>query len=371
MTTPLAYRKEFAFNAICPYFTMFPLEYPLGIIRKHIRDAKVILDPFCGRGTTIYAARRLRIPSYGLDSSPIAATIARAKLSRASLEEVLALCETLLAKKPRKVPSAAFFRRAYSKRTLVEICSLREGLLAEPSVSGAAAILRAAALGCLHGPLIKGDGVPSYFSNQMPRTFASKPEYSLRFWREKDLFPPAVSVVDVLRKKLSRISDLNSEPVGAARNVKCLDARKARSFRDIPNVSLTITSPPYYGMRTYVQDQWLRMWFLGGDDEIDYECKDQLAHTGHDIFVSELARVWRNVHAHSTDEAHLYVRFGSLPSAKSDAKKLLRDSLEEAGGWRLKSVRSAASSAAGKRQANYMGAESEAADEFDFHAVVA
>lgn len=112
------------------------------------------------------------------------------------------------------------------------------------------------------------------------------------------------------------------------------------------------------------------MWFLGGDEEISYECEDQLTHTGHKIFVSDLAKVWRNVHSHSTDGAHLYVRFGSLPSAKSDAKKILRDSLEEAGGWRLKSIRNAASSAAGKRQANYMGAESEAADEFDFHAVV-
>ena len=54
----LSYKKEFAFNAICPYYTMFPLEYPLRIIRKH-RDSKgVVLDPFCGRGTTIYAARK-------------------------------------------------------------------------------------------------------------------------------------------------------------------------------------------------------------------------------------------------------------------------------------------------------------------------
>jgi DNA modification methylase len=55
MSIRLAYSKDFAFNAICPYYTMFPLEYPMRIIRKHKSANPVILDPFCGRGTTIYA----------------------------------------------------------------------------------------------------------------------------------------------------------------------------------------------------------------------------------------------------------------------------------------------------------------------------
>ena len=33
---------------------------------------------------------------------------------------------------------------------------------------------------------------------------------------------------------------------------------------------LIVTSPPYYGLRTYVSDQWLRNWFLGGADRVDY-----------------------------------------------------------------------------------------------------
>jgi hypothetical protein len=68
------------------------------------------------------------------------------------------------------------------------------------------------------------------------------------------------------------------------------------------------------------------------------------------------------------DEAHLYVRFGSIPSAKSDARKLLKASLEEAGSWKLISVRNGQTSHFGKRQADYMGSESDPATEFDFHA---
>ena len=369
MTRALAYDKTYAFNAICPYYTMFPLEYPLHIIREHKGDASVILDPFCGRGTTIYAARKLGLKSYGFDTSPIAAAIARAKLASASLEDVIALGQKLVAKQPKRIPETAFFRRAFSKTTLHELCSLREGLLHEKKSSDALAILRAAALGCLYGPRVKGVSTPSYFSNQMPRTFASKPDYSVRFWRERELFPPKVAVMDVIRKKLERISDLDSDAHGRTRNIRCSDARKSKTFAGIPPSGLTITSPPYYGMRTYVQDQWLRMWFMGGPEEIEYDSPDQLCHTGHYAFIADLAKVWRNVGKHSIDGAHLYVRFGTLPSAKSDAQHLLKGSLEEAGGWRLVSVRNAMTAHAGKRQADQMGMSSDPAEEFDFHAV--
>jgi hypothetical protein len=371
MTASLSYHKEYAFNAICPYYTMFPLEYPLRLIRRHKADASIVLDPFCGRGTTLYAARKLGLTAYGCDSSPIAAAIAQAKLASATIEEVVELGRTLVEKTPKAIPDTPFFKRAFAKNALKQICSLREGLLDEERPTHASAILRAAALGCLHGPLLKGDGIPSYFSNQMPRTFASKPDYSLRFWKKKDLFPPSVDVMDVIEKKLLRISDLDSEAGGRLSNVKCADSRLRSSFRNVGKASLTITSPPYYGMRTYIQDQWLRMWFVGGETEIDYETCDQLSHSSHSAFVTDLAKVWKNVHKHSIRGAHLYVRFGRLPSAKSDAKELMLNSLEEAAGWRLVSVRNASTADAGKRQANQMVRDSEPLEEFDFHAIKA
>jgi hypothetical protein len=174
----------------------------------------------------------------------------------------------------------------------------------------------------------------------------------------------------VIKKKLERISDLESDAHGRTRNIKCSDARKAKTFAGLPELALTITSPPYYGMRTYVQDQWLRMWFMGGDEEIDYDSPAQLCHTGHDAFIADLAKVWKNVRKHSIEGAHLYVRFGTLPSAKSDAKYLLNSSLEEAGSWDLISVRNAQTAKAGKRQADQMGRESEPSEEYDFHAIL-
>jgi DNA modification methylase len=80
MSRKLAYEPRYALNAICPYFTMFPLEYPLRVLKKHRVDMPVVMDPFCGRGTTLFAARTLGLASRGIDSSPVAVAIARAKL---------------------------------------------------------------------------------------------------------------------------------------------------------------------------------------------------------------------------------------------------------------------------------------------------
>jgi hypothetical protein len=69
-----------ALNAICPYFTMFPLQFPLAVIRRSARARELVFDPFCGRGTTNFAARLLGMPTFGIDSSLIAVAATSAKL---------------------------------------------------------------------------------------------------------------------------------------------------------------------------------------------------------------------------------------------------------------------------------------------------
>jgi hypothetical protein len=366
----MAYRKENALNAICPYFTMFPLEYPIRILKQHKHQSPIVLDPFCGRGTTLFAARSLGLQSWGIDSSPVAVAIAKAKLSRCSPEKVLSLAKRLIDETaPKHVPRTQFFRSAFRLRTLTQLCALREGLLTQRSDSDAAAILRAAAIGCLHGPMSKNISEAGYFSNQMPRTYASKPGYAVRYWRKHQLSAPKVDVLPVLKRKISRFGNLTAVSSGSFRRIILGDSQTESIYRRIPRkTDLVVTSPPYYGMRTYVQDQWLRNWFLGGPEEIDYSHGVQLEHTGQQTFVECLGKVWANIARSETDDLHMYVRFGIIPSAKADAKKLFRSSMEESRvAWKEISVRSAQTASIGKRQAGQMKASSEPALEFDFH----
>jgi hypothetical protein len=371
MYSSLSYDPKYALNAICPYFTMFPLEFPLKVLRKFKSQSPIVFDPFCGRGTTIYAARTLGLDAWGFDTSPIAIAIAKAKLSSARLKDIIALARHYLEIEPSHVPQNEFFRRAYTPTVLRNLCSLREGLLRVRNERSETALLRAACLGCLHGPLSKTKEGAGYFSNQMPRTFSTKPDYSIKYWKENTLYAPRINVIKVLTRKLSRIEDLDSEIEGSHEQVINLNSCKARSYKSIPkDVGVVVTSPPYYGMTTYIQDQWLRMWFLGGPDYVDYETKDQIHHGSVDTFIKDLASVWSNLYSSEADDLDMFIRFGTLPSTEQDAKTVLHSSLEEAGGFRVAYTQNASGADQGRRQANgQMNVESQPDDEYDFHVV--
>jgi hypothetical protein len=135
----------------------------------------------------------------------------------------------------------------------------------------------------LHGPLSKSPDQRGYFSNQMPRTFASKPDYSVKFWKERGLKPVATDVMAVIERRVERL-ELDTLPAchGNSR-LSAADARLEKGYSHMPShIDLVITSPPYYGMRTYIADQWLRNWFLGGRPEVPYResCLDNNGRTG-------------------------------------------------------------------------------------------
>lgn len=371
-TMALAYQKENALNAICPYFTMFPLEYPNSILKKHVKANPTILDPFCGRGTTLFAARKFNLNAWGIDSSPVAIAIAKAKLASCESSDPLLLAEKLISENLTvEIPETPFFTHAFHRDTLRDVCALREGLLSLQEESDASVILRAATIGCLHGPLSKHIENASYFSNQMPRTYASKPDYAVKFWQTKKLTAPKINVLGVLNRKIERIVGLNTPVNGHFSNVIHGDSQSIKTFQSInTSPSIVITSPPYYGMRTYVQDQWLRHWFLGGSSVIDYSSGVQLNHGGKTAFSESLGSVWNNIARASQDSEslHMYIRFGIIPSAKVDAKEILKNSLDFSGiNWKIVSTRSAKSADSGLRQADQMKTKSSAAIEFDFH----
>lgn len=370
MPRSIAYERENALNAICPYFTMFPLEYPLGVLKQYRKAIPVVMDPFCGRGTTLFAARKLGLAARGIDSSPIAVAIARAKLAAVDTVQVLELAKQYMEEHARvAVPDNSFFRAAFHPSVLLNVCAIREGLLRVRGETDTTVILRAAMLGCLHGPTSKTPERRSYFSNQMPRTFSSKPDYSVRYWIEKQLVAPDVDVIRVLERKLMRLDSPQLPQTGVFTDARRGDSRLAASLppacRDF---SVVVTSPPYYGMRTYVEDQWLRNWFLGGADHVIYGKSTQLQHAGFESFAVSLGKVWKNMARTTAEDLDMHIRFGIIPSAKVDAKALVRASLEASGvRWAEVSVRSAKTAASGKRQADHMAAGSAAAREYDFH----
>jgi len=354
-------------NAVCPYYTMFPLEFPLKRL-TWAREGEWVLDPFCGRGTTMFAARLRGLACAGIDSNPVAAAITAAKLTDTTPERIIELARTVLggARDPADVPEGAFWRMCFYPETLRDMCVFREHFLRSCGTDEEVA-LRALMLGILHGP--KHKTAPTYFSNQMPRTYATKPDAAIRFWKKHRLAkPPTVDVFDAISRRAHHT--FASLPPAVKGEVHLGDARRAhRLLWPGRRFSWVITSPPYFGMRTHRPDQWLRNWFLGGEARVDYAQEGQLAHHA-DKFADELAAVWRAVARRCTPGAHLVVRFGHLPSIPVNARDLLRSSLARADvGWRVTRWVNAGSSSNGKRQSQQFGrCTKDAACELDAYA---
>lgn len=347
-------------NAVCPYYTMFPLDFPLQQLAAH-PGATRVLDPFCGRGTTLYAARLAGLPSVGIDINPVAAAIAQAKLVRVTPGAVVRLARQILDGGMRgEVPKSEFWQWCYERETLRELVALREAL--QETTTATAAMLRAILLGILHGP--RNKNLPSYLSNQMPRTYASKPTYAVKFWKQRGMRPVRVHALEVIERRAKRL--LDGAPLASGGRVYLGDSIKTlESLRQ--RFDLVVTSPPYYGMRTYVADQWLRSWFLGGPAEVPYGTQGQIARQpNQEAFTQALAEVWAATARRCRRGARLAIRFGALPSARTDPEMLLLDSLKKArAGWIVKEVRQAGTPPKKTRQAEQFGKAGSAINEID------
>ena len=184
------------------------------------------------------------------------------------------------------------------------------------------------ALGALHGEMDKS---PNYFSNQMPRTISPKPGYSLNYWRERNLWPCKRDVFQILRKRAEfRLTDSRPNLRG---RVVLLDARKAA--RGFPahkgKIKAIITSPPYFDVTNYEEDQWLRLWFLGFEVRPAYRqfSKDD-RHRGKRLYWKFLQEVWKGLVPLVRRDAVLVCHIGANGIDPGQIRKSLLGTIQSA-----------------------------------------
>src|SRR4029453_3610754 len=88
MSVPIANLAQISrtdrWAALGPYYAMFPVEFAFRTILAHSKKDDGVLDPFCGRGTTIYAAAALARKGFGVEINPVGWIYGKTKLCPAS-----------------------------------------------------------------------------------------------------------------------------------------------------------------------------------------------------------------------------------------------------------------------------------------------
>lgn len=187
----------------------------------------------------------------------------------------------------------------------------------------------------------------------MPRTISTMPDYSIRWWGANGSVPPERDAFEVLRRMCEfRLSNASPELRGT---VRMKDARKAaQAFPKLwGNVRLIVTSPPYLDTTNYQEDQWLRLWFLGGPPR-------PIRHTGSDDrrrsnekYWKFLAEAWSGCERLLASRSVLVVRIGGTTLRKEQLFSGVRTSLRSAlEGFGVRPIHSGVTTEIRNRQTN-------------------
>ena len=250
---------------LCPYFAMFPEAFVEKWVGEITKPGDVILDPFCGRGTTPFQSLLMEREALASDVNPVAYCVTKAK-TNAPLASSVRKRITDLEKQfdyqswegqRQKLPE--FFHFAYHPHTLRQLLFIRSRLKWEKSATDC--MIAVLILGSLHGESQKSK---SYLSNQMPRTISTKPAYSVRYWQMHNSLAPERDAFELIRDRIT--FRYESDPPEKNGLILKTDMRELpRLVNDFKKpIKCVITSPPYLDVTNFEEDQWLRLWFLGG-----------------------------------------------------------------------------------------------------------
>jgi hypothetical protein len=317
---------------------MFPEEFVARHVQEFTSPGDVVFDPFCGRGTTVFESLLQDRAAAGSDVNPVAACISGAKADPPDLDSALTRLQGLedayKELHPELGPQDEFFRSCFHRATLAQIQFLRNTLAWRRS--GVDRFIAAVVLGCLHGESNKS---PNYLSNQMPRTISTKPLSSVRWWAERDLIAPKRDVFEIVRKWIIyRLCDVYPSRRGM---VALKDARQACiAFPDLrQRVDLVVTSPPYLDTTNYREDQWLRLWFLGGPNT-PTRLKSDDRYRSEEPYWNFLVEAWRGFAGLMKSGAVIVIRIGGRRLDKEELPdKLLRSLIEGMRGFGVVQLR--------------------------------
>lgn len=320
-------------HALCPYFAMFPPAFARENILAYTKPGELVLDGFSGRGTTLLEALLNDRQALAADINPVAYCVTAAKGSRPNAPRILDLIDrledgydraSLLRLEVAREALPDFFRRAFAPETLRQLLFLRGRLRwqNDPDERFVMALL----LGHLHG---ESERSSFFCSNQMPHSISTKPTYSLRYWRENELYPPRRDVFDLLHDRAYYRLE-HGTPKRTGYTVRC-DVRRlggsARRFR--AQVAAAITSPPYLDTTRFEEDQWLRLWMLGGPPRpTHFKVSRDDRHDNAAMYWSFLEAAWRGIAPLLRPSAVLVCRLGARGLDPDALRNGFRTSIE-------------------------------------------
>ena len=234
-------------HGLHPYLGKFPPQLAEALIRRHCPEDGLVLDPFCGSGTTLVEAIGLARDAVGCDISAFNALLSHEKTRlhdaaeiAAGLEATLARAEALAGDAAGDVP--AYLAEWYGEEARRELLAYRSAIEPGSAWSGLASLVLTRA--ARSARLVRHDALDG------ARTPVRAP-----YWchKHRRTCLPTVGALRFLRRyshdiagRVAAFGALRPGGVGAA--VHHLDVRDLQLERP---ADALVTSPPYVGVIDY------------------------------------------------------------------------------------------------------------------------
>lgn len=250
------------------YRACFKPQLPRFFIQLLTRKGDVVYDPFSGRGTTVIEAGLLGRSVIANDANPLSRIMTEPRFfppDLASVEKRLALIPGTEEK------SDIDLSMFYHPDTEKEIVALRSYLLGKKEGHRDDMTDRWIAMVATNRLTGHSKGFFSVYT--LPPNQAVSQKSQKRINQKRRQVPEYRDTRQVILSKtkslLRTLSDEERRNLARAGKGARLLSADARNTKEVPDdsVQLTITSPPFLDIVQYREDNWLRCWFNGLDED--------------------------------------------------------------------------------------------------------
>jgi hypothetical protein len=309
----------------------FVLSYPPHLVRTYLKQFGVnqnqlVLDPFCGTGTTLVECKKLGIPSVGLEANPVVHFAASTKLAwRVDPEALLRHAQEIARRVQNRLFQDAFSAETISRENLLKFSPEQEAVVITDSISPLP----------LHKVLILLEEIDRERDNPFwaheRLALAKQTVYAfsnLRFGPEVGVSTKKKTDAPVMEVWLESIKGMSVDLRGIPRGVDTpafvhlADARQIEDTLEAESVDAVITSPPYPNEKDYSRTTRLESVLLGFLGE-----RSHLKSHKSRMIVSNT----RNVYKGDTDE--VYVAQNARVQELADTIERTRLELEKTSGF--------------------------------------
>lgn len=316
-------------SGLGPYYAMFPKEFAFKVVENYSKPGDAIIDPFAGRASSVYAAAAMERSGVGIEINPVGWLYGFVKLKPAlkvnvvkRIKKIGDVAGSIEQQKLDVLPE--FFHFCYSPNVLRYLLAAREELCWKDSIVDAT--LMAIILVHLHGRREQS------LSNQMRQGKSMSPDYSVNWWKKKQLTPPEIDPVEFLLQRLQwryakGIPNLENGKVILGDSTSLISKLTKKVAGGIQKpFNLLFTSPPYYRLTNYHYDQWLRLWMLGGSNTpIWISDKWQNRFESKTAYRELLEQVFSKCAEIMDSKATIYVRTDAREFTKQTTLEVLRE----------------------------------------------